>query len=91
MLKLQDYAALGGNVRADNIFVLRRKSSWANIGTLLEFVRSLSKILEPVAQTSAQMCVRLPAVPGKTTWVVGEVIFNTVFFWDAWVAQGSAA
>jgi len=51
MLKLQDYAALGGNVRADNIFVLRRKSSWANIGTLLEFVRSLSKILEPVAQT----------------------------------------
>ena len=51
MLKLQDYAALGGNVRADNIFVLRRKSSWANIGTLLEFVRSLSKILEPVGQT----------------------------------------
>ena len=51
MLKLQDYAALGGNARADNIFVLRRKSSWANVGTLLEFVLLLSKILEPVAQT----------------------------------------
>ena len=45
-----DFLALGGHLRADNIFLLRRKSSWANTKTLVEFVELLSKLLEPLAQ-----------------------------------------
>ena len=32
------------------MFILRRPSSWANADTLIEFVRLLSKVLEPFAQ-----------------------------------------
>ena len=37
-------------MRGDNIFILRRQSSWANADTLVEFVRLLAKVLEPLAQ-----------------------------------------
>ena len=50
ILRVTDYEALGGARRTDNIFILRRKSSWANTGTMIEFVRLLRACLEPLAQ-----------------------------------------
>ena len=41
---------LGGHLRGDHIFILRRQSSWANADTLVDFVRFLAKVLEPIAQ-----------------------------------------
>jgi len=49
-LSRADWEAMGGHLRADNIFVLRRKSSWATTSTIVEFVRLLAKVLEPLAQ-----------------------------------------
>ena len=44
------FNALGGHFRGDNIFILKLQSSCANADTLVEFVRLLSKVLEPLAQ-----------------------------------------
>ena len=37
-------------MRGDNIFILRRQSSWANADTLVDFVRLLARVLAPLAQ-----------------------------------------
>ena len=62
MLTHAVFNALGGHVRGDNIFILRRQSSWANADTLVEFVRLLSKVLEPLAQRR-HVVITLDACP----------------------------
>jgi hypothetical protein len=37
-------------LRGDNIFILRRQRMWANADTLVDLVRFLAKVLEPLAQ-----------------------------------------
>ena len=44
------FKSLGDHFRGDNIFILRRQSSWANADTLVKFVRLLSQVSEPLAQ-----------------------------------------
>ena len=51
VLSVRDHEQLGGLIRADSIFILRRESAWATVDLLVEIFRLVAKCLEDCLRT----------------------------------------